>query len=213
MSTETDITTYINEKYDPLAIYISGSRARNRERPDSDWDLHLVVRDSVTPLSEKYKGISIDIKYIAESKLGSSIIETPYSPAVPFKILYKNEGYETQLNDLENRTIVAFAKGTEEWSKETYEENKNRMQRFLEAINGTVNEDLICFRHTCKFFDLALLYWFGIRNQWPVPIYESIQKYEKEDNAFFVALMSCTKAQSSAERAHACNMIFETLFK
>ena len=35
----------IKETYEPLQIWLFGSRARGNARPDSDWDLFVVVRD------------------------------------------------------------------------------------------------------------------------------------------------------------------------
>lgn len=108
---QKQIVESIKETYSPVAIYMSGSRARNRSRIDSDWDLHLVVGDNVFPVSGKIYGESIDIKYIQKTYLGTAVIDTPYSPAVPFSVLFRDASYEKELNALESRTLDAYKKG------------------------------------------------------------------------------------------------------
>jgi len=213
MDVQLEIINYLLNKYQPIAIYLSGSRARNRQRIDSDWDIHLVVPDDIIPLSEKFNGHSLDIKFLHLSKIKESLIESPYSPAVPFLILFRNDNYIDQIIDLEGRTTKRFLNGPEKWEGSILEENKNRMLRFLEAINGTSNEELICFRHICKFFDLSLIYWFRIRNQWPVPIYEAINRFKSEDVYFYKFLIDLIRSVTIKDKILASNMIFKALFK
>lgn len=155
---ERQIVSHLIKTYKPLAIYLSGSRARSRNIPDSDWDFHLVVRDNVKPLSEVFHHYSIDIKYLIESKINDSIIDTPYSPAVPFRCLYRGESHESVLLDLEKRTKEAYKKGPKKWTKNDKTENRLRILRFMEAAEGTINNPIVSFRHLCKFFDLVTLY-------------------------------------------------------
>ena len=130
-NTGKEIVAHLLEQYNPLAIYLSGSRANGRNRSDSDWDFHLVVADGVHPLSGVLHGFSIDIKYLVASRVGDSIIDTPYSPAVPFQCLYRDERHESALLDLERRTGAAYEAGPEAWTAEDRTENRLRALRFM----------------------------------------------------------------------------------
>ncbi len=62
------LLTRIKEKYNPLQIWLFGSRARGDARPGSDWDLLVVVPDDAVdpdPLAlwrlQKDSGVHADI--------------------------------------------------------------------------------------------------------------------------------------------------------
>jgi predicted nucleotidyltransferase len=44
-----DIVRRLTEAYDPLAIYLFGSKARGESGPDSDYDLMVVMPDDAPP--------------------------------------------------------------------------------------------------------------------------------------------------------------------
>jgi len=44
-----DIVRRLTEAYDPLAIYLFGSKARGEAGPDSDYDLMVIVPDDSPP--------------------------------------------------------------------------------------------------------------------------------------------------------------------
>ena len=44
-----DIVTRLSAVYDPLAIYLFGSKARGEAGPDSDYDLMVIVPDDSPP--------------------------------------------------------------------------------------------------------------------------------------------------------------------
>ena len=44
-----DVVRRLAEAYDPLAIYLFGSKARGEAGPDSDYDLMLIVPDDSPP--------------------------------------------------------------------------------------------------------------------------------------------------------------------
>ncbi len=44
-----DIVRRLTEAYDPLAIYLFGSKARGEAGPDSDYDLMVVMPDDAPP--------------------------------------------------------------------------------------------------------------------------------------------------------------------
>jgi predicted nucleotidyltransferase len=60
-STETEVPTAllnrIIEVWQPLAIWLFGSRARGDAREDSDWDLMVVVPDDALDLAAAYKSM------------------------------------------------------------------------------------------------------------------------------------------------------------
>ncbi len=206
------IVDYYVKKFKASGIYLSGSRVRNKQRKNSDWDIHLVVPDNENPLSEKFDNISIDIKYIHESKIDFSVIDTPYSPAVPFDVLYRDDKLKNKLIEYENRTLARYMQGPKEWTSDELQDNKTRLQRFLEAILGTTNNNIICFRHICKFFDLALVYWFGIRSRWPIPIYEAIDVFEQEDTYFYNLITDFAQSKTNEQRAEIAVKIYNHLF-
>ncbi len=211
--TERQIVTHLIKKYKPLAIYLSGSRANCRNRPDSDWDFHLVVDDSFRPVSEVFNSLSIDIKYLVKSKIKNSIVDTPYSPAVPFKCLYRHKRSEVALLDLERRTEEEYRKGPKKWTKSHKKENQLRVLRFMEAAEGNINNPIASFRHLCKFFDLVTLYWFGLRRQWSQPIYLAVHIFKEEDPDFYKHLMSVSQEKSFKKKIQLLRNVYKSLFK
>lgn len=41
----SNLLARIRDTYDPLAVLLYGSKARGESRPDSDWDLKIIVSD------------------------------------------------------------------------------------------------------------------------------------------------------------------------
>lgn len=211
--TERQIVIHLIKKYKPLAIYLSGSRAQCKNRLDSDWDFHLIVDDNVRPPSEIFNNLSIDIKFLVKSKIKDSIVDTPYSPAVPFKCLYRHKRYEVALLDLERRTERLYRKGPKKWTKKEREENRLRILRFMEAAEGNINNPIASFRHLCKLFDLVTLYWFGLRQRWSQPIYLAVHIFKEEDPDFYKHLMSLSQEESLKKKIKLLRDVYKSLFK
>jgi hypothetical protein len=211
-STLNSLVEFYTSHYNIFAIFLTGSQAKNMARPDSDWDLHIAYSGEIPPSLVLEGDIITDVKTIELSKIESSIIETPYSPAVPFIQMYVRQGYEKIVVDLEKRTLDVYQKGPVAWSNVIYEDKRQQMFRFLKAVEGTASQPAICIRHMSKFYDLALNYWFLIRNRWSVSTYQALDIYKKEDPDFYQAIIHFSEADSFKRRVLACSEIYLILF-
>lgn len=91
----------IQAKYDPLAVWLFGSRARGDARPGSDWDLLVVVPDHVpdeecSPLAawrlQRHSGVYADIITCRPDELREdwcTVNTIPYIVAHEGRLLYE----------------------------------------------------------------------------------------------------------------------------
>ena len=206
-----EIIEFYTKKWSIVAIYLTGSRANNTARFNSDYDLHIVYKDEM-PISTLLGNIITDVKVINFEVLDNSIIETPYAPAVPFKQIFLNEKYFKQTQELEDRTNEAYNKGPNKWNSEMLNEKQQQMFRFLDAIKNTTNNPIVCFRHMCKFFDFALNYWFLIRGEWSKSTHQAIIIFQKQDPSFYAVIFEFIQENNLQQKTMVCERIYKLLF-
>jgi len=92
-STLERITRTIHEK-DPLAVaYLFGSRARGNFRPDSDWDILILINDSkvTNEIEDSFREDLYDIELESGQVISTFVYSKDYwKNTLIFSPLYKN---------------------------------------------------------------------------------------------------------------------------
>lgn len=80
-----------------VEIQLFGSRARQNNKPDSDFDLFVVVNEDISSIEDKIIDIAFDINlkygiYISPRVVSISILNNPLWKDLPFFTNVKKEG-------------------------------------------------------------------------------------------------------------------------
>jgi hypothetical protein len=113
---------------------------------------------------------------------------------------------------LEIRTLKSYDAGPDKWGKDVLNEKQQQIFRFLEAIKSTVDNEIVSFRHMCKFFDLALNYWFSIRGEWSKSTHNALSVFKERDVDFYDSILSFVQSKDIKEKVKICEKIYRILF-
>ena len=59
-----EIVLYLNNKYCPLSILMTGSRVYGNPRPDSDWDILVITEHKTDRIKKSWHGYNLDVTVI-----------------------------------------------------------------------------------------------------------------------------------------------------
>ncbi len=192
-TTKQNLTNYLKEKYNPVAIVLHGSRANGHAQEHSDWDFLIFTRVEVDAHREIKFGANIEIKHIhlpvpeekIKDKLGfffrKENIEILYDPenVVP-ELLEKNETIlreGNQFTEAERMARFAFLTSS------------------LDRIKDNKENTLVVFAKKAEFYDRAVPAWFRfLHKEFRPSDYEALPRIKNEDPKFFNLLEKFTGA-------------------
>ncbi|MEK6773208.1 MAG: nucleotidyltransferase domain-containing protein [Bdellovibrionota bacterium] len=94
----TEIVKKLTDRFKPKKVYLFGSRAKGTERPNSDYDLFLIVEKSDLPMARR----------MAEAE---KTLWGLWSPIDVF--IYTEEEFEEWKNELNTVANTVFSEGRE----------------------------------------------------------------------------------------------------
>ncbi len=189
MSIEQKILEHLQQKYHPVAIILHGSRATQKNRENSDWDLYVFTKMTIEGVAEQFEGQSLDVHVIYLPLDGYDFIDLFGSTLVNAKILFDSNDFAKKLI-VEARDI--YVQGRMLTGME-FSNRKNYMFRLLQRLQGTTDKPLEFFYRLGSFYEIAVRYWFEIQGRWSQPIYEALPTIQREDNEYFAWLIMLTE--------------------
>ena len=210
MDMQEKIVDHLIKKYNPEAIIFHGSRAREAEREDSDWDLYVFVSDKeVKGGTELFEGQQLDVALMHTPIEEYDFVDT-FGPTLRIaKILFDKTGIGerimTEIKDIYGKD--------KKLTEQDILNRKRRFERMLSRIEGTIDNDLLFFYHTGSFFESVVRYWFEMRSEWPEPPYHALPIIKEKDSAYFELLSTIASDAPNTKRAEAYRRIYETLFE
>lgn len=182
MNTEEELTSYLLEKYDPVALVLHGSRANGWSREHSDWDFVLFTNKDAKPLTREIVfGANIELKQIIlpvpEGKFLGFFFRTENT-----KILHDPEGIAEKLIKL-NDGIVQMG------NNYTAEDRIKRYAFLCSALDGIVDyadEPMNMFDKKIDFYTRAVDSWFRFfKNEFEPSHYIAFPRIKEDDPEYF----------------------------
>ncbi|OHA92923.1 MAG: hypothetical protein A3D37_01485 [Candidatus Zambryskibacteria bacterium RIFCSPHIGHO2_02_FULL_38_22] len=202
------ITTYLKEKYNPLAIILYGSRASNKANKDSDWDFVILVENEIEVVIEMIEGQIVDLDVIKLPVSKDELIKQFDGTLQISKVVFDT-------NDIANKLLESikevYSKGRNLRAKEL-ENRKNFITRRLNKLESSLENNAMFFFHLGIFFEKAVQYWFEIKkNRWKVAPATALKIVEEEDKNYSDLLGVLYSNLSNQEKLDSARKIISLL--
>ncbi len=175
------ILNHIKEKYNPDAVILHGSRARNMAREHSDWDFIFIYREKVNHSSGRELFEEQNIEFSVVILPVQDILETFSNKLQKAIVLFerKNEG-TTILTDAEKIYSESV-----HWSNEKIADHRLWFQGRIEGMRDNVNRPEIFYKYFSDVYSRIFNYWYFLKQHtYSEPIYIAVQEIEKKDPSY-----------------------------
>ena len=210
MITEEKLTTYLRNKYNPLAIIIHGSRASGKNRPHSDWDIVILKKEDINTVQELIEDNALDIVAVNPGISNEALLSEFGNVFSSAKVLSDTDNIG---KDLIERSRVLASKGYQ-MSPQDYADKKMYLYRCVSRLMDFAKVDRISFTyHLSSFIQKSVNYWFQTRGRWSKSIYEASYEIKKDDPGFYKEIEIITSNDSPADKVEAAKRVYSMLFK
>lgn len=190
----------------PVAILLHGSRAVGRERPDSDWDLCVLVEGAGEPRwrSQQVGGVSLDLDIVPVTASDSLMIDH-FGTSLRFAQVVADS------DDRVGAAFVARARYLHERGRQvpasTLVEQAAHARRVARRMAGSTSQSDLFFFHLSTFFGLAVRYWFDREGRWPEPPYDALESIRAADHDYALLLSKLASDLSPHKKTQAAEEI------
>ncbi len=210
MLTEQKLTEYLVEKYRPLAIILHGSRARGNNRPHSDWDVDLLVKQDTPTEQSLVEGEAIDVIALRSDVSDDLIRDSIGNAFQTAKVLFDTGDIGA---DFVERVRRLAAQGFTLKPAE-YQSKKYFLYRTLNRLIDAGDSNPIVFDYQLgKFIERAVNYAFQVNNKWSRSVYEAVGDIRENYPELYKELSIITSNVSDAEKIESAKRIYELIFK
>ena len=196
MDKKQAIIDHLVEKYHPKSIILHGSRAKGKNRLNSDWDMYVLVDSDIKGGSELYDGESLDVCLVHLPISKEDFVDTFGYTLNTAEILFDQDNVAQTLLD-EAKEAYAFGRKLTEAERQN---RRNFMHRTLQRLEGYVDRPEAFFLYLGFFYEIALRYWFELRGLWSLPIYEALPYIQEKDPQYYTQLQSLSGHAANTEK-------------
>lgn len=209
---EQKLVEYFQEKYNPLAIILHGSRARGMARPHSDWDVLMVVKDKPNTAlhGDVFEGEMIDPEFLVLPLSDEHILEHLHK-FQNVKILLDTENVGSSLIQ---RADIFTAQGIN-LTKVEIENCKHFLLRAIYRLEDTLDDDMLFhYRFWKDCFSRAFKYWYEIKhNQYQKPLYIARQEIAEKDPEYFEMIKPLWESNDNKTKLETAKKFFNYIFQ
>lgn len=208
--TEEELVDFLINKYQPLAILLHGSRATGRARQHSDWDI-AIVKGPDTPLVEHdiINGNALDIEIIDQNISDEELVKES-GPFARAKVLYERDLVGTKILE---RVRAYLERGRQQLSQSEYESRKHFLYRLKNRLKNYSGSPEEYFYFIGDYYRRAIRYWFDVRCEWSLPVYDALPFINDNDPAFFKELAVISSDASVDVKQHSIENVYKLLFE
>ena len=175
-----EVAERVLQELQPVAVLLHGSRAVGRERPDSDWDLCVLMHGVRDPSwrSQQLGGVSRDLDIVPVTA-SDSLMTDIFGTSLRFARVVADS------SDGVGAAFIARAQCLHERGRQvpvsTLVEQAAHAQRVARRMAGSTRQPDLFFFHLSTFFGLAVRYWFDRAGRWPEPPYAALKSIRAAD--------------------------------
>lgn len=174
------IVSYLQTEYHPKAILLHGSRARDDCFDQSDYDLALILEDTLQLRPIFFEGYALDLSGMSPTEL---ILKAGRTPIWPCSVLFEDEDSLGTL--LIERTYKVFQEGPPPLTLEEVENRRNFSKRLIDRLQGRGEDSMLRVYYLGDFYQRVLRYWCEINQRWTLSAHLLLPIIAKEDPYFF----------------------------
>jgi predicted nucleotidyltransferase len=207
---EQELTDYIVEKYNPIAVLLHGSRASGNAREHSDWDFAIFVTEKITANREIIKSQNIEIR----------VLVLPIPDKIDNQWLVLRQGNVKVLYDPQNKTLDVIKKVTGfyseplDFSEGEFYGHGAWFRSQLDSMIDYQNEQEAFFRKLSELYPRVIMYWFHfIKHTYMPQVYYSLPILQTEDLHYFNYLKILAGNFSNEEKIVAAENIYKRIWK
>ena len=210
---ETKIVDYLKSKYQPVGIFLHGSRVTRKERPHSDWDI-IMLFDKGIPRKgyrEDISGEDVEWKAFQIPVPEEKILDT-FDVYLQFaKVLWEKDSLASNLLQ---KAIQVYDKGPN-LSEETIKREEQFFEHKILGMKDDKDTPYMFLRHLSVLFNRASNMWFEIlHNSFAKPFYIGIPIIKERDSEYYNHLMIlCSNNSLNEEKIASAEWISRKLFK
>ena len=195
---------------DPVATVLHGSRAIGRSRPDSDWDLLLLVDDGreAAWLTERLPSGTLDI----------DLLPLPVSEATMLELVGTGLRHARVVSDTDAGDAAALIARSRELHERprtiaphVLREQEGHARRVAARMSAASDDQELFFLHLSTFYGLAVRYWFDRRLRWPEPPPEALESISRGDRPYAALLGVLAGDASPTKKAAAADEVCRRL--
>lgn len=191
------LLNHIKGKYNPDAIILHGSRARNMAREHSDWDFILIYNSSSKHSNGRdfFEGQNIEFSVVTLPVL--DILETFSYKLNKAIVLFErqNEGTSVLV-----KAQKIYAQGVY-WSDEKIADHKLWFQGRINGMRDNVNQPEIFYKYFSDVYSRLFNYWYFLKKHaYSEPIYVAVHEIENKDPAYIYLISQFTSLGSSLDK-------------
>jgi hypothetical protein len=209
MLEEHKLITYLQDKYKPEVILLGGSRAKNTERVNSDWDIYLIGDYKIEneQVSEEFLGEHLDIALFPKFCLKDKVLKLFYGPVSNLRVLFDNkDNFGFQIVEATRQTYLNKPNSL---TSAQISEKISYLNRILSKIEGYKDKPEVSFFHLAQFYQTVIPFWFEFRGEWSIPVQYALPIIKSIDPMFYNLLKSIITTTKTEEQIIECKKILE----
>jgi hypothetical protein len=213
METGQKIVDYLRITYHPVAILLHGSRAVDKNRLHSDWDI-VMLFDKEIPRRSHYEGIEgedVDWKACHVPVEQEKIIDTFGVCLQEAKVLWESGSAGSLLLE---KAFAEYRKGPC-FDKARVKSARQFFEHKISGMKDDRDTPYMFLRHLSVLYAEASNLWFNIiRNEFSKPFYVAVPTIQREDPEYYQHLMIlCSSNCSNDEKISAAEWLDKKLFE
>lgn len=206
-----EIVTHLQESFYPDAIILHGSRARGKERPDSDWDFILLYRQPTIIKNGRLLFNGQNIEYSVVNLPVVNIFGTFDTKLNKAKVIFDTDDIGVKLL----AEATAYYNIGVHWNEEKRASHKLWLKGRIAGMRDNVDNPLLFQKYCGDFYGRIFNYWYWlVAHQYSEPIYIAVDEIKEKDPIYFEMLGEMTNCSNSSERrVQLADKISDYLFK
>lgn len=190
------ILKHLIEKYNPDAIILHGSRARNISREKSDWDFIILFNQPTEHKSGREYFLNQNIEFTIATFPVSDILEKFSTKLQKAIVLFEKNNSGTILL---NEATIIYNQGVD-WSEEKIMNHRLWMQGRIDGMQDHINRPEIFYKYFSDFYPRIFDYWYLILHKsYSQPIYIAIEEIKDLDNEYYELIIKLSNQSTSLE--------------
>ncbi len=205
------ITNHLIEEFNPEAIILHGSRARNKERQNSDWDIVLLFSGQTEAKSGRKFFEGQNIEYSVHTLPIEDLFDVFGAKLQNAKVLFEKGDIGSSLL----READSYYKQGVHWPQEKIDAHKLWIEGRIQGMVDSVDRPLLFYKYCSDFYDRVYNYWYWLKqHKHSEPIYIAIEEIAEKDPTLYKLLSSLTENHTTlSDKVTLCREIADYLFE
>jgi predicted nucleotidyltransferase len=204
------IINRIIETYNPDAIILHGSRARNKERENSDWDIVLLFSEQTELKNGREFFEAQNIEYSVHTLPIEDIFGVFGAKLQNAKVLFEKDDIGSSLL----RDADLYYEQGVHWPQEKIDAHKLWIEGRIQGMSDSVDNPLIFHKYFSDFYDRVYNYWYWLKqHKHSQPIYIATEEIAEKDPMYYKLVSELFVADDTlSAKVETCRKILDYLF-